>query len=178
MVLQVGQFRLHRSLRKTLAQFIKRSDCEIRIDSEFIRVIQACATTPRPGQPGTWIVPDMVQGYTRLHQAGFAHSVETWVSGELVGGLYCVALGRAVFGESMFSLIPDSSKLALAALVAFCREHRITHIDCQQKTAHLAAMGAAEMPRAQFLAHAAQASTQHAVTWRFSPVYWDHVVRR
>ena len=177
MVLQVDQFRVHRSFRKTLAQFIHRSDWEIRIDSEFSRVIQACATTPRRGQPGTWIVPEMVSAYIRLHQAGFAHSVETWIGGELVGGLYCVGLGRAVFGESMFSHAPDASKLALAALVAFCREHGITHIDCQQKTTHLASMGAAEMPRTQFLAHAAQASTEQAVHWQFSPLYWRHVVR-
>ena len=109
MVLHVDEFRLHRSLRRTLMQFRLDARCEIRIDSAFDDVIRACAGSPRPGQSGTWIVPQMVAAYQTLARAGQAHSVETWINGELVGGLYCVALGRAVFGESMLTRVPDAS---------------------------------------------------------------------
>ena len=101
MILRPADFRLHRSLRKTLQAFCTQEDCEIRVDHAFKQVITACATKEREGQAGTWIVPEMVEAYTRLHAAGHAHSVETWVRGELVGGLYCVALGQAVFGEAI-----------------------------------------------------------------------------
>ena len=109
MVLTTSNFRLHRSLKKTLVHFLDNADCEIRFDTAFTQVIEACATTQRRGQPGTWIVPAMVEAYAGLHQAGLAHSVETWVHGELVGGLYCVSLGKAVFGESMFARRTDSA---------------------------------------------------------------------
>lgn len=176
MALQVANFRLHRSLRKVLLRFRADARCEVRFNTAFPAVIQACASTPRQGQPGTWIVPAMVQAYTRLHAAGHAHSVETWIDGELVGGLYCVALGRAVFGESMFARVPDASKIALAALVGFCRHHAIALIDCQQNTRHLASLGAAEMPRAAFLAHIQQAQREPGVNWHFSPLYWEHIL--
>ena len=172
MVLDVAQFRLHRSLRKTLQKFIITPGCEIRIDSAFEQVITACAGSPRPGQDGTWIVPAMVQAYLELHRAGHAHSVETWVDGQLVGGLYCVAQGRAVYGESMFARSNDASKIALAALVAFCRHHGITRIDCQQNTSHLASLGAREIPRVDFLRHVTAARLEAAPSWRFEPLYW------
>ena len=108
-----------------LARFIADPRCEIRIDSAFDDVIRGLfAAAARPGQTGTWIVPHMVPAYEAFHRAGYAHSVETWVDGDLAGGLYCVAIGRAVFGESMFTRVPDASKIALAALVAFCRHAR------------------------------------------------------
>ena len=175
MVLQVSEFRLHRSLRKTLQKFRAMPGCEVRIDTAFDQVIQACASSPREGQSGTWIVPAMVQAYQELHRAGFAHSVETWVDDQLVGGLYCVALGRAVFGESMFAHATDASKIALAALVCFCRAHCIRQIDCQQNTRHLASLGAREMPRSDFLAAVRQARAEPAPTWRFEPLYWQHL---
>ncbi|MGE0498022.1 MAG: leucyl/phenylalanyl-tRNA--protein transferase [Ramlibacter sp.] len=177
MVLDVSAFRLHRSLRKTLARLRDDPAFEIRIDSAFDEVIRACAGSPRPGQNGTWIVPDMVQAYQAFHAAGFAHSVEAWLNGELVGGLYCVALGRAVFGESMFTRVPDASKVALAALVAFCRAHGITGVDCQQNTRHLASLGAHEVPRAGFVTHVAKARTQPGPAWRWEPVYWTHLLQ-
>jgi hypothetical protein len=118
MVLQVANFRLHPSLRKTLKKFRKTPGCEVRIDTAFEQVMRHCAQTVRPGQDGTWIVDRIVAAYTALHRQGKAHSVETWIDGQLVGGLYCVALGRAVFGESMFAHASDASKIALAALVA------------------------------------------------------------
>jgi len=176
MVLQVAQFRLHRSLRKTLVRFKENAHCDIRFDTAFSTVIQCCANAPRQGMPGTWILPSMVQAYTALHNAGQAHSIETWVNGELVGGLYCVALGRAVYGESMFARQRDASKIALAALVAFCRAHSIALIDCQQNTAHLASMGASEMERAAFLEQMQSAQQLPHVHWRFDPIYWQHLL--
>jgi leucyl/phenylalanyl-tRNA--protein transferase len=175
MVLRTRGFKLHRTLRKSLMRFINASDHEIRFDTAFSKVICACATTPRDGQPGTWIVPEMVTAYTALHQAGHAHSVETWINGELVGGLYCVNLGSMVFGESMFSHQTDASKIALAALVAFCRAHNIAMIDCQQNTAHLASLGAAEMPRAEFSVHVDNSAHETAPQWRFEPLYWNQI---
>ncbi|MEQ6435994.1 leucyl/phenylalanyl-tRNA--protein transferase [Comamonas sp. w2-DMI] len=176
MVLQTSQFRLHRSLRKTLQRFTAQAHCEIRMDSAFTTVMQHCARTPRAGQSGTWIVDDIVKAYTELHEQGAAHSVETWVDGKLVGGLYCVALGHAVFGESMFAHASDASKIALAALVAFCRAHGVPQIDCQQATSHLAFMGAREIPRAQFLRTVAEQRLHPDMQWNFSPLYWNQLL--
>ena len=176
MVLQTSDFRLHRSLRKTLEAFRANAACEIRIDHDFEAVISACSQAPRAGQSGTWILPEMVAAYLALHRAGHAHSVETWIDGERVGGLYCVAIGRAVFGESMFARRPDASKIALAALVALCRRHGVTMIDCQQKTSHLASLGAREMPRREFVSHVARARLESGPRWRFEPVYWAELL--
>lgn len=176
MVLPVADFRLHRSLRKTLQKFRLSSRCEIRIDTAFDRVIRACAHTPRDGQDGTWIVPIMVHAYEQLHRAGLAHSVETWVDGQLVGGLYCVSLGRAVFGESMFAHATDASKIALAALVCLCRRAGVELIDCQQNTRHLASLGAQEMPRGAFVEHVRNARAQRGPEWLFKPVYWNELL--
>jgi leucyl/phenylalanyl-tRNA--protein transferase len=176
MVLVPAQFRLHRSLRKTLQKFRDNAQCEIRIDHDFGAVIQACASKPRPGQNGTWIVPDMVRAYRAFHAAGYAHSVETWVDGKLVGGLYCIGLGHAVFGESMFAHAPDASKIALSALVCLCRSQGVALIDCQQNTRHLASLGAHEMPRADFLRHIAQARQQAPLRWAFEPSCWNALV--
>lgn len=177
MVLQVAQFRVHRSLRQTLQRFRANAHCEIRIDHDFSGVIAACSRVPRAGQAGTWIGADMMEAYTELHRAGSAHSIETWVDGRRIGGLYCVAIGRAVFGESMFSLEPNASKIALAALVALCRHHGIERIDCQQNTAHLALLGAREVSRAHFTAQVALACREASVEWRFEPLYWEKVIR-
>jgi leucyl/phenylalanyl-tRNA--protein transferase len=175
MVLEVDQFKLSPSLRKTLRKFAAQADCEIRIDSNFAQVIQACASSPRPGTLGTWIVPDMIQAYTEFHQAGFAHSIETWVRGELAGGLYCVAIGRAVFGESMFYRHADASKIALAALISLCRRHHIEQIDCQQNTAHLKSLGAHEISRAEFVRRVHAASSGPGIDWHFKPLYWQEL---
>lgn len=176
MVLHTGNFRLHRSLRKSLIHFLDDPRCEIRFDSAFEQVINACASKPRAGQPGTWIVPDMVRAYCALHRAGHAHSVEAWVEGELAGGLYCVNLGRMVFGESMFAHRTDASKIALAALVAFCLAHAIPMIDCQQNTRHLASLGAAEISRSGFVSHLRQNVGKTAPPWRFEPLYWNKIL--
>lgn len=176
MVLQPADFRLHPSLRKTLRAAIRQGRLSIRFDSAFERVIAACAQTPRKGQRGTWIVPDMVAAYTALHRAGHAHSVEAWWDGELAGGLYCVNLGRMVFGESMFSHRTDASKLALAALVAACRAWDVKAIDCQQNTTHLASLGAREMPRTGFLRTVREAIALPTPAWEWQPVYWETLI--
>jgi leucyl/phenylalanyl-tRNA--protein transferase len=169
-------FRLHRSLRKTLLHFIHDPACEIRFDTAFEEVMAACAGSPRPGQNGTWITPAMRLAYADLHRAGYAHSVETWIGGALCGGLYCVALGRAVYGESMFARVSDTSKIALSALLAFCRAQGIALIDCQQNTAHLASLGAHEIPRSEFLQHLAQVRDLPEPRWQFDRLYWNELI--
>ena len=176
MVLQVNCFRLHLSLRKTIRQFLRTSGCQIRIDTAFAEVIRQCAGSPRDGMNGTWIVPTMEQAYIELHLAGNAHSVETWIDDQLVGGLYCVAIGKAVFGESMFSKRNDASKIALAALICFCKMHAIAQIDCQQNTRHLASMGAAEMTRSNFVRQCTVAMQEPAPHWDFDPLYWRQLL--
>ena len=176
MVLVTEKFKLSRSLRKRIAAFRRDPACEIRIDSAFPRVIEACAAAPRDGQAGTWIVAEMIEAYARWHAIGGVHSVETWIDGELAGGLYGVGIGRMFFGESMFARRTDASKIALAALVCFCREHAITMIDCQQRTGHLASMGANEIAREDFEAHVALASAAPDIErWTYHPSLWRHL---
>jgi len=175
-VLQVAQFRLHRSLRKSIRSLLQADRLDIRMDHDVARIIQACAQAPRDGQQGTWILPAMAQAYTRLASAGAVHSVETWIDGELAGGLYAVNLGRMVFGESMFSRQSDASKIALAALVAFCRAHDMPWIDCQQETSHLASMGAQAVPREAFCRHLRMVLEQPAPHWKFESLYWRHLL--
>jgi len=145
MVLFPDELRISRSLSKEL----KKSDYQIRADHRFSEVMQACAA-PRKGQAGTWIHPEMIAAYTTLHEMKFAHSVEMWVDGELVGGLYGIALGQIFFGESMFSRAPNASKIAFVHLVKQVQEWGFGLIDCQVKTNHLASLGAREIPRAAF----------------------------
>ena len=176
MVLLVDEFRLSRSLRKTVKRFAADPRCELRIDSAFRRVIGACASAPREGQDGTWIVPEMIEAYCAWHALGAAHSVETWIDGELVGGLYGVSLGRMFFGESMFARRTDASKIAFAALVCLCREHRIPMIDCQQHTGHLASMGARELGRADFEARlACNLGEPPILDWTYDLRLWRHL---
>lgn len=177
MVLRTDGFKLHRSLRKRIVHFIHDAQCEIRFDSAFEQVIGACASQPRAGQSGTWIVPSMAQAYAQLHRAGHAHSVETWIGGKLAGGLYCVNLGSMVFGESMFAHQTDASKIALAALVAFCRAQGIKMIDCQQNTGHLASLGAAEISRAAFADHLRRHVNASAPAWHFDSLYWQEILK-
>jgi len=168
MVLPCAEFRASNSLRKRLRQ-LARDDAnpsatwQIHINTAFADVIQACAE-PRGSVAGTWISPQIRAAYQKWHQAGYVHSIETWKDGELVGGLYGVCLGRMFFGESMFARVPDASKLALAYLVTMLQNHGISHIDCQQQTAHLARLGARPIDRETFLdmvSAAQQHSTPH-----------------
>jgi leucyl/phenylalanyl-tRNA--protein transferase len=147
MVLFVDEFRPSRTLRRRVA----RREFDVRVDTAFAAVIDACARAPRKGQEGTWITADMIRAYVRMHELGYAHSVEAWRGGELVGGLYGLALGVVFFGESMFARVTDASKVCLATLVALLREQRIALIDCQQETEHLASLGARPIPRVEFV---------------------------
>jgi leucyl/phenylalanyl-tRNA--protein transferase len=173
MVLPVAEFRLAHSLRKTLRRFLRTPGCALRFDSDFPAVLAACADTPRDGQAGTWIVDEIQAAYTAWHGMGRAHSVETWIDGQLVGGLYGVGIGRMFFGESMFSRHTDASKIALCALVAFCRQHGIPLIDCQQYTRHLASFGARQISRRDFEAHLARTLKQPPPTaWAYDAELW------
>jgi leucyl/phenylalanyl-tRNA---protein transferase len=145
MVLFPAELRISRSLRKRLA----RRDYEVRADTAFEEVIRACAA-PRHDDGGTWITEEMIAAYVRLHEAGHAHSVETWIDGKLAGGLYGVALGRMYYGESMFTREADASKIAFVHLVRQLERRSCGMIDCQMKTAHLARFGACEIARAAF----------------------------
>lgn len=146
MVLFPPELKVSRSLGKTL----KKGGFEVRTDTAFRAVMEACAE-PREGQAGTWIVPAIIDAYCRLHDLGLAHSVETWIDGELAGGLYGVALGKMFYGESMFSRRTDASKIAFARLARQLEHWGFGMVDCQMKTAHLASLGAREIPRGEFL---------------------------
>jgi leucyl/phenylalanyl-tRNA--protein transferase len=146
MVLMPHELKVSRSLRKAL----RRRDYDVRADTCFRAVMQACAE-PRPEQGGTWISAGMIAAYCALHEQGLAHSIETWIDGELAGGLYGVALGRMFYGESMFTHAADASKIALVHLVRQIERWHFGMIDCQMHTRHLASLGAREIPRADFM---------------------------
>lgn len=137
-----------RSLRKRM----RRGDFAVRADTAFAEVIRGCARTSRPGQDGTWITQEMLEGYTALHAEGLAHSIEAWQDGALVGGLYGVSLGGAFFGESMYTEVPDASKVVFATLLANLVHWGFQLVDCQSWTEHLERFGAEEWPRSRFLA--------------------------
>lgn len=171
MVLFPTAIRITRSLRKTLRQ----GRYQVRLDSDFAGVIARCAATPRPGQDGTWITPDMQAAYQRLHELGWAHSVETWVEGELVGGLYGLAIGGMFYGESMFSHRTDASKIAFAHLARHLAQEGFGMIDCQMHTDHLASLGAQEIALDDFLArvHRLTAEVRPARPWANDAATFD-----
>jgi leucyl/phenylalanyl-tRNA--protein transferase len=152
-VLPVESLHVGRSLRKRLRQRPFR----VTLDGCFDRVIRSASRVPRRRQHGTWITPDMIRAYEGLHRLGLAHSVECWEGEELVGGLYGVSLGGVFFGESMFSLRPDGSKVALSCLVRQLDRWGFHLVDCQLPTPHLASLGAQEWPRRKFLERLAEA---------------------
>ena len=142
-------------ISKSLAKRLKKADYEVRMDTAFGQVIQDCSMTMRAKPDGTasndtWISDEIVQGYTELHRLGYAHSVETWMNGELVGGLYGVAIGKMFYGESMFHHVTDASKIAFVHCVQHLQAQGFGMIDCQMKTSHLASFGAREIPRREF----------------------------
>jgi leucyl/phenylalanyl-tRNA--protein transferase len=153
MVLDIADLRVPRSLAKT----IRRGTYEIRYDTAFYQVVEACAHTERPGQDGTWITAEMIDAYVALHELGFAHSAEAWRDGDLAGGLYGVSLGAAFFGESMFAHESDASKAAFVVLMHQLRDWDIGLIDCQVHTDHLERFGAKPWPRERYLAQLAEA---------------------
>ncbi|MFT5063842.1 MAG: leucyl/phenylalanyl-tRNA--protein transferase [Gammaproteobacteria bacterium] len=145
MVLAPSEIKISRSL----AKIIRNSGMEVRFNSAFSEVIHACAK-PRNEDTGSWIIPEMIEAYIRLHQAGYALSAETWQAGKLVGGLYGVRIGRLFFGESMFSQQSNASKVAFVALCRKLELENVALIDCQMKSSHLASLGAYEIPRLAF----------------------------
>ncbi len=163
MILVPAELKISRSLAKTL----RNRSYEARFDYAFDAVIAGCAA-PRKGEPGTWISGAMVEAYRNLHRLGYAHSVETWIDGDLAGGLYGVALGRVFFGESMFSHARDASKIALAALVAHLESAGFGLIDCQMRTRHLETLGAREIPRRRF-----SRLLQELIHYPHSPGSWS-----
>lgn len=148
MVLVASALEVPRSLRKT----IRKQAYRVTLDTAFAKVVAACASVERPGQSGTWITPEMQAAYRELHRRGLAHSVEAWQDRRLVGGLYGVSLGAAFFGESMFAVAPDASKVAFVRLVEHLVHWGIGLVDCQVHTGHLARFGAVEWPRKRYLA--------------------------
>jgi leucyl/phenylalanyl-tRNA--protein transferase len=165
-VLFPAELRVSRSLRKTL----RARKFEVTLDTRFRDVMQACAAPRRKGiEGGTWITPEMLEAYCRLHQLGYAHSVEAWHEGVLVGGLYGVALGTVFFGESMFTRVTDASKVAFVQLVRQLQHWGFTLIDCQLPSAHLDRLGAREIRRPEFLDRLDQALRRpdRRGHWRF-----------
>ena len=160
-VLRPTEFRISRSL----ARSIRRRSYETRLDTAFSAVIEACAA-PRHGTGGTWITREMHRAYVELHDRGLAHSIETWHDGRLVGGLYGVALGRAFFGESMFTRETDASKVALARLVEECQRRDVPLIDCQMPSPHLTSLGSRNLPRGQFEAELSALVRAEDRLWR------------
>ena len=146
MVLFPRELKVSRSLGKAM----RGRHYEVRADTSFRAVMQACAT-PRPEQDGTWITDEMIAAYCTLHERGIAHSIETWIGGELAGGLYGIALGRVFYGESMFTHAANASKIALVHLARQLERWQFGMIDCQVRTRHLASLGACEIPRADFM---------------------------
>lgn len=147
LILAPEELKVSRSLRKVINKGIFR----VAMNTAFEQVIRNCAEVPREGQGGTWITEDMIDAYIRLYKSGYAHSVESWHEGELMGGLYGIILGKAFFGESMFSKGSNASKVAFAWLVERLKEQGFKLIDCQVTTGHLISLGAREVQRKKFL---------------------------
>jgi leucyl/phenylalanyl-tRNA--protein transferase len=167
LILDLKDFKISRSLGKTL----KKGVFQVTFDHAFEEVIQACAVVPREAQNGTWITAEMQEAYINLHGLGYAHSVETWFGGQLAGGLYGVSLGKCFFGESMFHLRTDASKVALATLVKRLKSWDFHFIDSQMTTEHMVRLGAKELPRRIFLKRL-QSALRHPTRrgrWRIDP---------
>ncbi|CAM3718181.1 leucyl/phenylalanyl-tRNA--protein transferase [Polynucleobacter arcticus] len=176
MVLKPAHFKCHHSLKKAIRLFLQDPHKEILIDHDFGAVVRSCATTKRNGQDGTWITHEIMDAYTQLHEQGHVHSIAVMEEKRLIGGLYCVAFGGMVFGESMFSHQTDASKIALATLAAWCSQNHVEMIDCQQETAHLDSLGAEPIARNEFLAHlqAALKQTNIEIPWNFDKAILRH----
>ncbi len=170
MVLMPSELKISRSLAKTL----RNRRHEIRFDSAFVAVMHGCATrgaepaAPGGAGPGTWITDEMRAAYLRLHELGYAHSAETWIEGELAGGLYGVAIGRMFYGESMFTRVRDASKMAMVHLVRRLERQGCGMIDCQMHTGHLASLGARPIPRSEF-----SLRLRELVNYGMTPTKWN-----
>jgi leucyl/phenylalanyl-tRNA--protein transferase len=164
MVLFIDEFKLSRSLAKTLRRLRREGVWQISLDTDFEAVMRQCAQ-PRPDQDGTWITQAIINAYCDLHRMGYAHSVEVRENGELIGGLYGVSIGQMFYGESMFARRTDASKAALAGLVGMLKAQGFTMIDCQQTTSHLASLGGRAIPRQVFLEKIATLTAQPSPDW-------------
>jgi leucyl/phenylalanyl-tRNA--protein transferase len=158
----------HLKISKSLKKVINKGDFELSMDQDFEAVITACAESRTETNEGTWIVDEMIAAYCKLHESGLAHSVETWMDGQLAGGLYGVSIGRCFFGESMFTRISNASKVALVGLVRHLQNLQFDLIDCQVTTPHLVSLGAHEIPRARFLDELATALKAPTLKGRWS----------
>uniref|UniRef100_E6QTF2 Leucyl/phenylalanyl-tRNA--protein transferase (L/F-transferase) (Leucyltransferase) (Phenyalanyltransferase) n=1 Tax=mine drainage metagenome TaxID=410659 RepID=E6QTF2_9ZZZZ len=165
MVLFPEQLHVPHSLMRT----VRKEKFEIRLNTAFVEVMRACAA-PRVGETGTWISEEMIKAYTALHEQGMAHSIEAWLGGNLVGGLYGVALGKVFFGESMFARVSDASKVAFVKGVHQLQRLGVVMIDCQMNTPHLARFGAIEISREDFLCRLETGINQTTPVWRFDKV--------
>lgn len=172
-VLYTAEFKLHRSLSKAIRKMRSNPDSSIRLNTDFEAVMRACAA-PRPGQEGTWITEEIIEAYVELQRRGFAHSVEYWQGDHLMGGLYCVALGQMVYGESMFSTQTDASKIAFAHFVYWLKSQNVHIIDCQQATGHLMSMGARTVTRKVFEAEMANSIEQPVLNWEPRELIWTY----
>lgn len=147
LVLFLDEFKLRKSLKKRFKHF------EIRYDTSFAEVMHSCGSIMREGQQGSWIIPEVIEGYSVLYDMGYAHSVEAWQDGKLVGGLYGVVIGKVFFGESMFSRVSDASKVAFAHLIERLKADGFRMIDCQIPSEHLKSLGAREISRKKFMTY-------------------------
>ncbi|MCR2747035.1 leucyl/phenylalanyl-tRNA--protein transferase [Limnobacter parvus] len=172
-VLYTTEFKLRRSLLKAVRKMRNNRDNRIQINTAFEAVMRACAA-PRQGQEGTWITEEVIAAYVELHRRGFAHSVEHWQGDQLVGGLYCVALGKMIYGESMFSTQTDASKVAFAHFVYWLKSQNVHIIDCQQATGHLMSMGARTVNRKVFETEMANSIVQPTLNWEPRELIWTY----
>lgn len=164
-------------ISKSLLKLIRQQTYQIRLDTAFPSVIEACAAAPRKIGNGTWITEEMQKAYIRLHELGFAHSVECWQGNDLVGGLYGISIGRIFCGESMFSRLPNTSKIALIALADLLKIRDFHLIDCQVPTTHLISLGAFEMKRAEFLQQLEKAIQFPSLVGNWSDWEWQFTVK-
>lgn len=168
MVLMVGEFKVSKSFRKEIRKALESPTLEITRDLDFRETMQSCAK-PRASGNGTWISEPMITAYHGLHKTGHAHSVQVTHDGQCIGGLYCVSIGKMVFGESMFSRSPGASKLALACLVGWLLRQGGVVIDCQQRTDHLASLGGKEIERPVFEDYVKTLGTLEGLPWGQDP---------
>ena len=173
LVLYPADLRISRSMRPVL----RKHFFQITYDRAFSDVIAACEDIPRADQDGTWLNREMAEAYIALHVAGFAHSVEVWKDGELVGGLYGIALGRTFFGESMFSKVSNASKAGFIHLVKRLEMLHFAIVDCQVHTPHLESLGASEIPRKDFISTMQAGLTSPTLrgNWSEFPAFFDPI---
>jgi leucyl/phenylalanyl-tRNA--protein transferase len=176
MILKPNDFHCSESLQKSIRHFCQDAPSEILVDADFGAVIRECATSTRKDQDGTWITHEIMDAYTTIYEQGYAHSIAVVENGAMIGGLYCVAIGSMVYGESMFSRKSNASKIALAALSAWCIQNQVVMIDCQQETGHLRSMGAKPIPRLDFLQQLQASLNQTNIikSWKFDKQILTH----